>query len=91
MEGYWNTHTKFQLFLIINFLKQRLRIFVCWSWSLIALAHALIALAHPLIALAHALIALAHTLIDLTHLIKTEKQHWLTGDPQQVKHTGQIN
>ena len=32
---------------IINFLKQCLRIFVCWSWILIALAHTLIALIHP--------------------------------------------
>ena len=46
-----------------HFLKQCLRICLCWSWILIALAHILI--------------AFVHTLIALPHLNSTKKMHQL--------------
>ena len=61
-----------------------MRIFLCWSWILIALAYTLIALAYTLIALAHTLIALANTLIALTHLNSTEKLHLLHLTKQEL-------
>ena len=53
-----------------QFPKTMFRIFLGWSWILIALAHTLIALVHTWI-------ALAHTWIALTHLNSTEKLHRL--------------
>ena len=64
----WVLKYSYLVSIILNyqFPKQCLRIFLCWSCILIALAHTSIALAQNLIA--------------LTHLNTTEKMHRLEGD-----------